>query len=180
MTAIIFPLDRRNLYPANARGLVQVLQVIDESKKDQAGYISSDITRSLDKSAVEQLADRRVSSWSWKEYSSHYEQLAAAIDLAKKSGVSAFQYIGRLGPDWHPAGYSKIISEEFVQGSHDSNNFRLLLQNGNEVKLDNFGARAFLLPNVELIDLRHVVMIHFANIDTDRIPELRGRFEDAR
>jgi hypothetical protein len=178
VSAVIFPLDRRALYPANVRGLLQVIQLLDREMKDEPNYKAFEIANYVDKTALDQLDDKRLSSWSWKGYSEYFEQYSAAVAEARKSRASALQYIGTLGLDWHPTGYSQIIVQNSGNSEPAVKNFRLETQNKKEVKLDNFGARAFLLENLKLQDINHLILIHFTNLDADRIPELRGHLEE--
>jgi hypothetical protein len=149
--------------------------MLDERKKDRPNYTALDLTKLLDRTAVDRLEDKRLPSWSWAGYSEYFEQYSGAVNEARKINVSALQYIGMLGPDWHPAGYSQIIASEGGGGTSEPKNFQLEMPNKKEVVLNNFGARAFLLENLELNKIDHLILVHFKNLDTDRIPELRGR-----
>lgn len=179
-SAIIFPLNRRELIPANARGLLQIIQELDKEMKDSKDYKIFDLTRELDKTALAKLAADGLESWSWNAYSEYYDQYSAAVEKARDSNASAFKFIGTIGPDWHPAGYSKIISPDSNHDGTVETNFNLVTMNKHEVKIDNFGARVFLVENLRLRDIDHIFLIHFSNLDTDRIPEIRGRNMDTR
>jgi hypothetical protein len=179
VSAIIFPLNRRYLYPANVRGLLQVLRKLDQQMKGQPNYTTFELAEHVDKTALDQLNDWQISSWSWKSYSKYFKQYSIAFDKARKSHSSALEYIGTLGPDWDPTGYSKVIVQQNGNGASEAKNFRLETQDKEEVKLDNFGARAFLLENLNLQDIDHLILIHFNNLD-ERIPEIRGKFDDTR
>jgi len=171
VSAIIFPLRRRDLFPANARGLLQVLQEIDNQHVNDPSYAQCALENHLSAQAREHLSDRNITSWSWTSYSQFYLEYKDAIEKAQRDGCSAFTRLGTLGRDWHPAGYSQMLGLRQT-GRTLSATFRLSLTNGDIVSLPNVGARAFLIANLALNAIADRVMIDFDAPDEERIPSL--------
>jgi len=62
---------------------------IDGEMKRQAGYNPFDLSKYLDPSALMQLQQHNLASWSWDGYSEYYSQFANALGEAKKQNASA-------------------------------------------------------------------------------------------
>ncbi len=173
VSAIIFPLGNRELFPASARGVLQVIMKIDAENTGITGYIPFNLNALPDSEAQRQLQDQRRVSWSWTEYSQYYDSFRNAVKFAIDNKISALQKIGTIGPDWHATGYSQILD---TQGSNGRNNiFHLTTNNKEDIKMPNFGARAFLIRNMVIKDIGDVALIQFSNPDQERIPDFGGR-----
>ena len=64
-SVIIFPLEHRDLYPASARGVLQVVKKIDQERQQQLNYTPFDFDTYLKKNEIQALSDERIESWSW-------------------------------------------------------------------------------------------------------------------
>jgi hypothetical protein len=110
--AIAFPLEETDetkvsLYPANARG---VLQVIREIKQEKKNIISTDKSYNIDQvlSSEEQqdLEDIRSPSYvfaNYRKYYTHYCTLA--IDFLKVHWKEQ-DFMSKISDDWNPLGFS--------------------------------------------------------------------------
>jgi hypothetical protein len=172
VSAMIFPLNRRDLYPANVRGVLQVIMNIDVEMKDAKEYRAFDITKYIEPSALLQLQDHRIGSWSWDGYSEFYEPFLHAVTEARLQRTSALNYMGMLGSDWNPLGYSEIISDKLKNS--EAIRFELQTKTKSTVKAEHFGARAFLIENLALNDIDGLLLIHFSHINQERIPDLHA------
>ncbi len=186
VSAVIFPLAG-DLYPANARGLLQVIRNVDERCAAnpgeclaQPGYKSFDVEKRLSSDEKDQLADNDIDSWGWENYGhfyGHFCELAQTFRCAERSDqFSAAPLIGNLFRDWHPLGFSQLAAEnpclqKFVPCAVTSWD-----QTSKLVK--HLGVRAFLIENAPLEDLAGVRLIDFTNPHEDLIPDL-GVLPDA-
>lgn len=171
VSAIIFPLNRGPLYPASARGLLQVIAKVDEMKKGEQNYHPFDLSTKLDPTPFKDLSDERLFTWAWSSYSKYYNDYLEVVTDARRSKISALQYIGSLGQDWHPLGYSQNLEQQLDK----KGNFELLTNTGDRVEAPNFGVRAFLLENMKLSEINDIALIRFDRPDKDRIPDFGGR-----
>lgn len=172
VSAIIFPL-RSELYPASARGVLKVMREVDAQNVGKAGYRPFDVSRVLDSEALRQLDTLHIPSWRWEAYSMHYKSFRGAVEVARRDRASALEVIGALGPDWHPAGYSE---DQNAKNKGDArNSFKLRTNDKTEIDLPNFGARAFLIENFRIRDIKDAILIQFGNPDEARIPDFVGR-----
>jgi hypothetical protein len=173
VSAIIFPLKRRDLIPASARGVLQVLIRIDEKHSADAnwkpceyGELSADATKQLGPYAI------GIPTYSWASYSSFYREFETAVFKAQKAAQNgscpALERLGKIEDDWHPTGYSRVIGTQRLTGPLHS----LSLPKGDTISLPQFGARVFLLENLHIGDIPDRVMIDFDDPASDRIPDL--------
>jgi len=173
VSAIIFPVNRRTLYPANVRGVLQVLSKVDAEKKGTDRYTAFNFSAHLDSTPLKALAEDRIFSWSWDSYSIYYTIYERSVEAARRENASGFKFIGKLAKDWHPLGYSQNLEKH--ADDTEPNDFSLLTKDGTKVEVPNFGARAFFLENLTLSKISDIALIHFDNPDKDRIPDFGGR-----
>ena len=175
VSAIIFPLHGE-LFPASARGVLRVFRKIDErmSGRSDVEYKPYDAAKQIRSDALEQLEKDGLPFYAWDNYSLYYDYFEQQVNAARKSRVDALSYIGEIGKDWHPAGYSEIIDGRHVSAM-ENKTFKLKTATDKEVELKNFGARIFLVENIQLSDIKKLMLIQFNNPETDRIPEWPSR-----
>jgi hypothetical protein len=175
VSAIIFPL-KTDLYPANARGLVQVIQKIEAQKtieikerffqggnlptddeKEELGY------RSLDSYKLDYLKDKYT----------HYCQLSYRF-MCDKPNYTARELLGNIGRDWSPLGYSKRVRPK--KGVCDVTEATYCATpDWDKMKSElaaNMGARAFLIANLEIDNIPGRILIDFQNPDKEIIPDI--------
>ncbi len=178
VSAILFPLPGHDkpLYPANARGLLQIVKKIDESKDPAVeGYQSFDFSQ-LGKDQLAALEDTHRKSWSWNEYGRFYKrycQLAQSIRCAKSS-YTAMAQIGQLNGDWHPLGLSRLLPSEFNSCSDDATNKQCNIAKWEDTQdlQTTFGARVFFIENMALSDIPGRVLVDFDKPESQVIPDL--------
>jgi hypothetical protein len=89
---------------------------------------------------------------------------------------SAKDYMGTLSKDWHPAGYSQVIGMMPHEMRLSSLFFPLpSISRKETIELPNFGARAFLIENLEISSIDHRIMCDFKFFETEQIPDIRGK-----
>jgi hypothetical protein len=181
VTAIIFRRDGRRLWPANARGVLQLVNDIQNSIKDihPEKYFSIDKYLGND-SAFENLSLEYLGSWRWDQYGAHYKSFCEAVqhfrcdrDRHPDRDFTAKSRIGLLEPDWHPLGFSR---RESVRGKCDRSiweecnitNFDAAIPS----LLEIFGARVFLMNNIEIKTIDGRVMIDFDRPSEQLIPDI--------
>jgi hypothetical protein len=182
VSAIIFqtPTPKESvLYPANARGM---LQVIREIELDPTLNIDRPLlkgTGELTSPEEKELGVIDIGSWSYKHYSGSYTkycELAHKFQCEKLSPFSARNYLGTISDDWHPLGFSQAKPRvdpcsrpvvDFCQSKEWAA--------WKESLLSQFGARAFLMKNLGLDSLRKRYLIDFGGPDSQNIPDIGVR-----
>ncbi len=167
VSCVIFPRGPREVYPANVRGLLQVVEQIDAANTATAGYRAADLAGLLSTAARAALADRQPGSWAWRSYSPYFEQYAAAVDRLRAAECSALAQMGHVGRDWSGFGYAQLIG----RAEKEPQSFQLAL-NGRSLALDNYGARVFLVENQPLEKLAGSCLIDFDHPERQRIADL--------
>ncbi len=109
VSAIIFPL-RSSLFPANARGLLQVIQEVEGRKDIQAQLKQRFLqdSTSLNDGELRDLKAVDVPSYrveNFKDKYRHYCELTHRFNC--ETSYSARTYVGGLYRDWHPLGFSQ-------------------------------------------------------------------------
>lgn len=174
VSAIIFPLERRMLFPANALGLLQVVARIDGEQGASAGYqafagsmgLNQEQTRLLTPS----LDDLRA--WSWERLAQHYVALCGAAQRFRcDERYSAHRLMGSLNRDWNPLGFAQRSLQTPCEGAIEE-----VCKSGDwdEVRpaSEEFGARIFLIENYALEQLDGRVLVHFSDPERQVIPDI--------
>jgi hypothetical protein len=176
VSAIMFPLTRQ-LYPANARGLLQVVGKIDATQDPNIqNYRSFDLGSKLNPTEKADLeATRDIASWSWKslsKYYAHYCELAQ--EFRCQGAFTAKTLIGDLSRDWHPLGFARGLAPDespcAPSQTTDQCNFSSW-QDTSRLRTI-IGARVFLMENMELSAIGGRILIDFDRPDVQVIPDL--------
>jgi hypothetical protein len=176
VSAILFPLDGRQLYPANARGLLQVVEAIDRTRgESDQSYQAFGVEDRLNKEERDDLKvlDER-NSWAFSRYGQkfgHYCRLAQEFRCDEK--FSARALIGDLSRDWHPLGLSqqKLPASDPCRNDPEKQ-CEIHSWEDTHKLAPSVGARAFLIENLELSTLAGRMLIDFSAPDQQRIPDL--------
>ena len=170
VTAIIFRLRDQDLYPASARGLLQVVGRLDSELGPAVPEYRPFSLNGLTKEARENLADLDITSWSWAKYSKYYREFSQAAASLQAGDATAKTLIGSIARDWSHLGYSRIVG---LQGPREGPpEFRLSAADGSSVAVKDFGARAFLIPNAKVAMLPGRTLIEFDAPERQVIPDL--------
>lgn len=177
VTAIIFPLYTHDLFPANARGVLQVVRSVDGVCKAKTGYKTFSMNLSSDE--VLDLTTKRVKSYAWDAYGrfyEHYCKLAQQFRCAEqdKSYYSAAEHIGSLSSDWHPLGFSRTAPEPEPCGLRQVP-CSIVSWSERNSPVPDVGARVFLIQNFPLDQLGGRVMIDFDNPTRQLLPRIDER-----
>ena len=176
VSAIIFPI-RTNLFPANARGLVQVIQEIEQRKDIELKKKFLDGANLLNPGELKELSSKDIPTYrimSFKDKYRHYCELSQQFFC--DPGYSSRTFIGGLYKDWHPLGFSQksppedacsIPTSTFCE-FQDWEKARAAFQN-------DFGSRAFLIRNLEIDRIPGRILIDFDNPTEQFIPEIGAR-----
>ncbi|MGO9698454.1 MAG: hypothetical protein ACLPX7_04230 [Xanthobacteraceae bacterium] len=176
ISAVIFPL-RTQLYPANARGLLQAIQQV-EARKDIA--IDRPFLRGqnlLSKEELKDLEDDRIPSYRVENFLNkyqHYCELAQKFRCDEKESFSTRIYIGGLYPDWHPLGFSqRNPSKDPCKPQPDPNYCVFADWNAAKATLiPQFGSRAFVVRNLQVERIPGRMLIDFEQPAHQLIPDI--------
>jgi hypothetical protein len=174
ISAVIFRL-RGNLYPANARGLLQVVREV-ESRKDvdlpKKFLVGSNLLNDgeLDDIKLNSINSYRLESFSDKYQ--HYCELAHQFQCGYS--FSARDRIGGLNPDWHPLGFSKRQTDEVAcRNLNDAGYCKFSdWKSSKALWRSQFGSRAFLIRNLAIEDIDGRILIDFDQPDRQKIPDI--------
>jgi hypothetical protein len=168
-TVIIFPLDNRMLYPANARGLLQVISIIDKKHKSEPAYQPFQFTPDQ----TEVLNSTQIESYAWKNIRDHFEEYKALSTQFRSNNFGAAEYMGKIENDWQPEGYAQV--EGLNSSDLDTPDFELDAANGQHLTVKRYGARVFLIANMQVSDIDDVIICGFSNLDHGLIPDVGGK-----
>jgi hypothetical protein len=177
VSAIIFQLDPHQVYPANARGLLQVVldveENLDDSKPHKYLLKKTDVLKDDD---VHDFTNLSLYTWRWNNYTSRYPRYCeAAHKFRCDMDYSARKFIGGLYKDWHPIG---LAQEEQQDPCHTSSSDYCQKTDWDALKkelLPHFGSRVFLIRNLELSAIGDRYLIEFENPSYQVIPDIGFR-----
>lgn len=172
VSAVIFP-RRTELYPANARGLLQIIRAVEQEKGEALGERFLEGANALTEAETKDLQSTDIASYRVSDFRNLYPRYC---ELARRFNCGpapypASRFIGSLYHDWHPLGFSQI------DPPHDP--CTLPVANycafGDWTKmraefLPRFGSRAFLMRNLEIAKIPGRILIDFDRPDRQIIP----------
>jgi hypothetical protein len=193
VSAIIFPVPpqpdtrAKALYPANARG---VLQVIQNLESDPRNKITNSLFTGQDTLTAEEAADLKnfnaLNNWRWDtnfKFYPHYCQIALDF-VCTLPPYSARSYISGPNTDWHPLGLAQIsaardpcdpdIRPNFCKVP-DLNSAENSWKAMKSALLKSFGSRVFLMQNLKIDSIQDRVLIDFGEPTTEYIPNMTLR-----
>jgi hypothetical protein len=176
VSAIIFPIREHHVhvYPANARGILQVIREIESSHQTSSSYTKFDLETSLGEGQKDDLKDTdSLPSWEWKSYSHYYKDYCELAQRFRCGEYSAKSLMGNLSPDWHPLGFAQdslhppdpCKTREAVCEVSDWDKDVMPLA-------PHVGARVFLIENFEIDTLEGRILIDFDDPKSEVIPDL--------
>jgi hypothetical protein len=196
VSAIIFPVDsqsypkneegtsRIQLYPANARGLIHVIERLEKENehlppgKDFVSF-KGVLNKELSAGEREEIQKKNGrSDWSWEEYKKSYPKYCKIVQQFRcDAPFGAKKLIGEISKDWHPLGFSRLHPDEPCT-QEKTNEFCNIneWEDTERLKLkENFGVRVFLTHNFPISELRNHMLIHFNSPKTQIIPYIGER-----
>jgi hypothetical protein len=172
VSAIVFPL-RSPLYPANARGLLQVINLLLANNPNDPLVkglkpIKNDI-ENLSRDAREALGqDAYRNGWAWPNYSQYYEDYCKVAQRFRCNyDTSAKGLIGEISDDWHPLGFARI---EPSPPCLEKDNLCEIKEWNKQELAKEFGTRVFLIENIELSKLNGHFLFNFHDPKSQIIP----------
>jgi hypothetical protein len=193
VSAIIFPVPhqpstRTNaLYPANARGLLQVIQNVEantQNKIENTLFTGSNTLR--DDEAADLRNYSALNYWRWDNYFKFYPrycQIAHDFECDVRLHYSAHSYLSGPNTDWHPLGLAQIGTQkdacdipvaDYCKVS-DLNSANNSWKSKKAELLKSFGSRIFLMQNLKIESIKDRVMIDFGEPDKQYIPNMTLR-----
>lgn len=174
VSAVIFPL-RTRLYPANARGLLQVINDVEASSTIEAKE-KFFANAALSSEELDDLKDFGIRTYRVEEFKNHYPRYCQlAHDFFCGKALSR-DFVGGLYPDWHPLGFSRkdpppkpcnIPVKEFCAFSD--------WKQARSDWLGKFGSRAFLIKNLEVKRIPGRILASFEEPERNVIPDIGAR-----
>jgi hypothetical protein len=167
VSAIIFPLRGRDLYPANARGVLQIIDNIDREHANDPSSVYRRFEQLSQNIPPAALVEHGVSSYAWQSIGPMYPLYCGVAQIFRcaKPEFSAATRFGRLSRDWHPLGFSRQTEElpcspavdlcAVNKGGWDEVVSRQITE--------QTIARAFLIDNYRLGDIPGRLMIDYDN-----------------
>jgi hypothetical protein len=176
VSAIIFPL-RTNLFPANARGLVQVVQEIEQRKDIELKKKFLEGANVLNPGELKDLSSKDIPSYrivSFRDKYRHYCELSHQFYC--EPSYSARTFVGGLSKDWHPLGFSQRNPPDdacsIPVGTYcDFQDW----EKARGTYQKDFGSRAFLIRNLEINRIPGRILIDFDNPNEQVVPEIGAR-----
>jgi len=174
VSAIIFPLqtgdDRDVLYPANARGLLQVVGAV-EDQLSEGKFLLKNI-EALERNEHEDMKETHIWSWRFSQYKDKYKKYCRLAQTFRCDRTyTARSFIGDLNQDWHPLGLSQAVEGNpcalMAPDYCASDDWETLKKSAYQ----KFGSRVFLFRNRELKDLPGRIMIDFTK-GSEVIPDI--------
>lgn len=158
VTIIAFPLHLRSLYPANARGVLQVVAEVDKQENSRDNnYAEFLFSAYLTPEAINDLRNVSANSWAWRSYKEYYYLYEGAVSALLVGSYGAAKFIGDISEDWSGLGYSRLTRSDAGPPGRiewkDSFN--------DDVIYEDFGARAFLIKNQELSSISDLYIKEF-------------------
>jgi hypothetical protein len=172
VSAVIFP-RRTDLYPANARGLLQVIRAVETEKGAAIGDRFLEGANALTEAEAKDLQSTDIASYRVSNFRDLYPRYC---ELARRFNCGpvpypASRFIGSLYNDWHPLGFSQIepARDPCTLPAAEYCAFVDWAKAGAEF-LPRFGSRAFLTKNLEIAKIPGRILIDFDRPDRQIIP----------
>ncbi|GKQ54310.1 hypothetical protein [Bradyrhizobium sp. Ce-3] len=175
VSAIIFPLKTR-LYPANARGLIQIVSEVEgRGAIDLKDRFFSDPGK-LDKDQVKDIKNHEIWTYKLDNFKDLYPRYCKLAQAYFCGAFASRDMVGGLYPDWHPLGFSQknppadpcqIAQQDFCEFT-DWKQARAKWH-------ATFGSRAFLIANLEIEHIPGRMLFYFDDPDRNVIPDIGAR-----
>jgi hypothetical protein len=175
VSAIVFPLEEQ-LYPANARGLLQVISEVEARKDIQIAkpFLREGILNDPER---DDLKGRSIVSYRFDNHQQHYRRYCElAHQFRCDRTYTSHEYIGGVAEDWHPLGFSEKNPDRDPCRPLDPNYCATPnLKTAREKLLSKFGSRVFLIRNLEIQRIPDRTLLEFAKPSEQLLPDLRFR-----
>ena len=173
VSAVIFELVG-NLYPANARGLLQAISKTENYRltKNTSLDVAFNVLSQINPEEKTNLEDETIHSYGWDDYEQYYEHFCRLAQNFRRGEYTVKTFMGDVNKDWNPLGFSRIDTEttrptvsdkecEIKKWSSAVSNYKTV-----------FGARTFLIRNYEIISIKNRYLIDFEDPDHQFIPDI--------
>ena len=189
VSAIIFPVGSQSypknadgaspiqLYPANARGLLHIIERIEKENENLPpgrDFISFKEVLNTELSDGEQEEIQKktaLSDWSWDKYGKSYPKYCKIVQQFRcDARYSAKTLIGEIQKDWHPLGFSRMHADDPCEKDKENEFCNINDWKNTKGLKKNFGVRVFLTRNFLISELRNHILIHFNDPKNQIIP----------
>lgn len=177
VSAVIFPL-RTPLFPANARGLLQVIQDVEGRKDTEIKEKFLHGNNTLNGDELKNLKADDIPSYrvaNFKDKYQHFCELTYKF-ICDETSYSARDYVGGLYKDWHPLGFSQRKPPEDRCSTPKEKYCAFSDWKTTKATFNGlFGSRAFLIRNMEINLIPGRILIDFENPTEQLIPDIGTR-----
>lgn len=174
VSVVIFPRPDM-VYPANARGLLQVIDEIERGA-DSGITNSFNVKEALNADEQDNLLGQEstnIGSWSWPSYGVYYKHYCDLTFKFRQGNYDAKRMVGDVNKDWNPLGFSRKDTETLSPNHPASSVCDIKDWNDATTQYgDAFGARAFLVKNDDLISIPKRILFDFEDPDREIIPDI--------
>jgi SEFIR domain len=172
VSAIIFPLQG-DLFPANARGLLQAINKIEQLQNISMPTPTFDVQSQIDKDEKGDLQNDDLDSWAFVNYKAHYRHYCELSQKFRLLPYAVKEFMGGIGKDWTPLGFSRKDTETLTLPNPlpnicDITSWEEAMREYTSV----FGARVFFLGNLEINKIHDRYLIDFQDPDREHIPDI--------
>ena len=171
VTGIIFRVAQ--IYPANARGLLQIVQKLERS------VTPADSKRLIDQNTFNADEQRNLSdddaivSWSWDSYRTYYPHFCkVAQEFRCDKNYASRQFMSALNDDWHPLGFARMKKAHACENRDAVCGYKQDWPEISKGISSDFGSRVFLMNNLEIKDLGSRYLIDFDRPELQVIPDI--------
>lgn len=175
VTAIIFPKSREDLYPANAKGVLQVIRYVQRNNAIEPER-TFDTDKSLRRQDFTDLADTKpLSIYSWDKYAASFPTYCRIVQMFRcsQANYAARSLIGELGGDWHPLGFSRLHAHDKCEPTSWGACETAVWDQAAQQLSQDVGARVFLIANKLVNEIPGRIMVDFDDAEKQFIPDLR-------
>jgi len=164
------------LYPANARGLLQVVRDVEQRMDVSSDrLLISGKTNALNAEELTDLDNTAIYSWRWENYRTRYPHYCElAQEFRCKAKYAARANIGGLYRDWHPLGLAQDEQQDPCLES-TTNYCKADWAALRKTLLPHFGSRVFLIENLDLTTIGDRYLIEFGSAGDQVIPDIGFR-----
>jgi hypothetical protein len=155
VSAVIFQVGENTIYPANARGLLQVVWGLEQQlRTENRPHFLLRNTSRLESDDYNNLSNISIYSWRWDNYKDRYPRYCkAAHEFRCNNRYTARELIGGLYKDWHPFGLAQEEQNDPCSMTAEAYCSKTDWEEQKPELLRHFGSRVFLIQNYSLSEL---------------------------
>lgn len=176
ISAMLFPLPNDlDLYPANARGVLQVILEVERRKDIEIQKPFLEGQNVLTKDDLKELEHIEIPTYRVENFRDQYHRYCQLAEQYRcDKSYSAHAYIGELANDWHPLGFARRNTGESscqpaaIQSACEFSDWNT----SQKTLFSNFGRRVFFIRNLSVQEIASRMLIDYPDPANRIIPYL--------